>query len=75
MRQYRIAYINEQFKLQSIDGNYKIKTVCNTVGCAGADENAEIVDCGLIDPECYYDCDLCECICDSSSSSGSSGED
>lgn len=73
MREFRIALINAEFKLQSIDGNFKVKTICNTVGCAGANENAEVVDCGLIDPECYYDCDLCECVCNSSSS-GSSGE-
>ena len=53
---------------------------CNVVGCPDADENANIIDCGLVDPNCYFDCNICDCICSSSSesyisegTSGSSG--
>lgn len=68
MKEFRIAYINNQPRLQTLNGAYKIRSICNVIGCADADENAQLIDCGLIDPECYYDCDLCDCICNSSDS-------
>jgi hypothetical protein len=72
------ASSSESSSASSSGSSSSISEVCNVVGCAGADENASFIDCGLVDPNCYFDCDICDCICDSSNDSlvsegGSSG--